>query len=1584
MTATNAVGTGPASAASAAVTPATVPGAPTAVTATRGNGQVTVGFTAPASNGGSAITSYTATSNPGNFTGNCTAPCASITVMGLANGTAYTFTVTATNAVGSGPASAASAAVTPATVPGAPTAVTATRGNGQVTVGFTAPASDGGSAITQYTATSNPGNFTGSCTAPCTSITVSGLTNGTAYTFTVTATNAVGTGPASAASAAVTPATVPGAPTAAMAAPGNAQATVGFTAPASNGGSAITQYTATSSPGNLTGSCTAPCTSITVSGLANGTAYTFTVTATNAVGTGPASAASNSITPSPPPNPPTAVTAVAGNAQATVSFAESASVANPVLGYVVTSNPAGGVDTNAGATVTKHVITGLDNGTAYTFTVTATNVVGASLSSVASNAAVPKAILGMTDAVKIAAGNLHSCAITNAGEVKCWGDNGSGQIGDGSSDTRLSPAKVSSLSGVTAIDGGSRHSCAVKGAGEVWCWGLNDSGQLGDGDPSIERHLEPVPVSGLASDATAVALGGLHTCALANVGATYCWGNNASGQLGNFTQTSSAVPVRVTVLGSNVLSIAAGADHSCAVGGSGTVGCWGSNAFGQLGTGDKVDRGSPPPGGIGTGVAVVAGDAHSCSLTSNGGVKCWGSNSHGQLGDDSTTERLVPVDVVGLATGVTAIAAGGSHTCALTSSGGVKCWGRNADAQLGDNSTIQRLTPVDVVGLDSGVTAIAAGLNHSCALTALGEARCWGNNANGQLGDRSLMGTWTPVGVLSTWPGRPANVTASAGNGHALVSFDPADAGDSAITTYTATSSPGNRTGSCTAPCTSILVAGLVNDEAYTFTVTATSGIGTGPASLSSNVVVPSAGLTTTSIESSANPSVLSQNVVFTATVTGAAPTGVVQFADNGAVIGGCGAVALAGSGNSRTATCSTAILAVGAHAVSASYGGGLGNAGSTSRALSQVVNASTEPANLGFEAPPLAGGFQYAPGGVGWVFSGNTGITGNGNAFTSGNPVAPEGVRVGFVQQGGSVAQTATLSAGQYTVSFKAAQRGNYQLGAQAIEVRVDGVAVGQYQAPTTAYGAYQTAPFAIASTGAHTLALVGVGSGGADFTGFIDDVRIGAPVAPATTTTGLASSANPAVAGVSVTFTATVTGAAPTGVVQFADNGAVIGGCGAVALAGSGNSRTATCSTASLAVGTRTITASYGGDGVNAGSISSALSQVINAGAPFANLGFEAPSLAGGFQYAPGGVAWVFSGNTGITGNGNAFTSGNPVAPEGVQVAFVQQGGSVSQTANLSAGQYTVSFKAAQRGNYQLGAQAIEVRVDGVAVGQYQAPTTAYGAYQTAPFNIANTGAHTVTLVGVGGGGADFTGFIDDVRIGAPVAPATTTTGLASSANPAVAGVSVTLTATVTGAAPTGVVQFADNGAVIGGCGAVGAGGQRQQPDGDVQHGGSGGGHADDHGELRRRRGQRGIDQQRAVAGDQCGGAVREPGVRGAVSGGRFSVCAGRGWLGVQRQHRHHRERQCVHQRQPGGAGRGAGGVRAAGWQRFADGEPERGSVHGGFQGGAARQLPGGCAGDRGGWTVSPSASTRRRRRRTVPTRRHRSTSPTRVPTP
>ena len=271
---------------------ATVPGAPTSPVGTAGNTQVSVAFTAPASNGGSAITGYTVTSSPGGFT--ATGASSPLVVTGLTNGTSYTFTVVATNAVGNSVASTASAAVTPRTVPGAPTSPVATAGNAQASVAFTAPASNGGSTITSYTVTSSPGSFT--ATGASSPLVVTGLTNGASYTFTVVATNAAGNSVASAASAAVTPRTVPGAPTSPVATAGNAQASVAFTAPASNGGSAITGYTVTSSPGSFT--ATGASSPLVVTGLTNGTSYTFTVVATNAAGNSSTSTASAAVTPS--------------------------------------------------------------------------------------------------------------------------------------------------------------------------------------------------------------------------------------------------------------------------------------------------------------------------------------------------------------------------------------------------------------------------------------------------------------------------------------------------------------------------------------------------------------------------------------------------------------------------------------------------------------------------------------------------------------------------------------------------------------------------------------------------------------------------------------------------------------------------------------------------------------------------------------------------------------------------------------------------------------------------------------------------------------------------------------------------------------------------------------------------------------------------------------------------------------------------------------------------------------------------------------------------------------------------------------
>ena len=398
--AVNSVGTGPASAASNPVTPLPFPAAPTNVTAQAANASAIVSFTlSPNPSPGAPITGYTVTSNPGGKTG--TGTTSPITVTGLTNGTSYTFTVTATNAIGTSAPSAASNAITAKALPGAPTNVTAVPGNTLANVSFTPPAAGGGTPITSYTVVVMPGgrNVAGTGSP----ITVTGLTNGTAYTFYVKATNAAGTGPLSAASNTVTPLTIPGAPVihTALAGPGSGQVSVNFTAPTSNGGSAIVFYTATVSPGG--GTTTGTASPIIFPGLTNGTAYTFTVTATNAAGTGPASAASNSVTPRTVPGAPTIGTATAGNAQATVTFAPpTVTGGSPITSYTVTSNPGGKTATGTASPIT---VTGLTNGTAYTFTVTATSAAGTGAASAASNSVTPKTIPGAPTIGTATAGN---------------------------------------------------------------------------------------------------------------------------------------------------------------------------------------------------------------------------------------------------------------------------------------------------------------------------------------------------------------------------------------------------------------------------------------------------------------------------------------------------------------------------------------------------------------------------------------------------------------------------------------------------------------------------------------------------------------------------------------------------------------------------------------------------------------------------------------------------------------------------------------------------------------------------------------------------------------------------------------------------------------------------------------------------------------------------------------------------------------------------------------------------------------------------------------------------------------------------
>ena len=188
---------------------------------------------------------------------------------------------------------------------------------------------------------------------------------------------------------------------------------------------------------------------------------------------------------------------------------------------------------------------------------------------------------------------------------------------------------------------------------------------------------------------------------------------------------------------SDLSALSAGSSHTCALTTGGSLKCWGGNTDGQLGDGTITDRSTPVDvSGLTSGIAAVsAGAGHTCALTTGGGLKCWGDNSKGQLGDGTATDRSTPVDVGGLGSGVAAISAGAGHTCALTTGGGLKCWGDNSKGQLGDGTTTDRSTPVDVSGLTSGTATVSAGAGHTCALTTGDGLKCWGNNSDGQLGD---------------------------------------------------------------------------------------------------------------------------------------------------------------------------------------------------------------------------------------------------------------------------------------------------------------------------------------------------------------------------------------------------------------------------------------------------------------------------------------------------------------------------------------------------------------------------------------------------------------------------------------------------------------------------------------------------------------------------------------------------------------------------------------------------------------------------------------------------------------------------------
>lgn len=405
------------------------------------------------------------------------------------------------------------------------------------------------------------------------------------------------------------------------------------------------------------------------------------------------------------------------------------------------------IETATSATLDLPVVSAADNEA--TFTVVVTNDRGsASASAVRSVVdSQPAAPSGQ----QISTGYTHSCAaVTRSLGVKCWGDNSNGQLGDGTQESRFTAVDVIGLhAGVLAVAAGGRYSCALTSNGAVKCWGSNFRGQLGDGTDAAQR-LTPVDVVGLNSGVVAISAGQSHACALMQAGGLKCWGANGfGGPLGDGTTEDRRMPVDVVGLAHGVSAVSAGWHHTCAVMSSGGVKCWGENYLRQLGDGTTEVRRTPVDviGLTSSIVSVAAGAPHTCAVTVNSTVMCWGSNANGYLGDGTAEFRTGPVDAENL-TDAVAVSAGLGHACAVTSSGGVKCWGVGAYGELGGGAfENQRRMPDDVPNLRSGASAISAGGSRTCAAMA-DRAQCWGWNYLGALGDGTDESRAAPVDVL--------------------------------------------------------------------------------------------------------------------------------------------------------------------------------------------------------------------------------------------------------------------------------------------------------------------------------------------------------------------------------------------------------------------------------------------------------------------------------------------------------------------------------------------------------------------------------------------------------------------------------------------------------------------------------------------------------------------------------------------------------------------------------------------------------------------------------------------------------------------
>lgn len=414
-------------------------------------------------------------------------------------------------------------------------------------------------------------------------------------------------------------------------------------------------------------------------------------------------------------------------------------------------------------------------------------VVAGSAVTVAGTVAVTAVPAGAGTTVPVvSAGGGGSCAAEPDQTVWCWGSNGFGQLGDGSTTGSMLPVKVSTLPPAVSVSAGQAsnasseiHACAVGTAGQVWCWGSNFYGELGVGTTSTDIK-DPVLVPGL--QASQVSAGDQFTCAVTLAHTAECWGDNNFGELGNGTNTDSSKPVKVKGL-TNVTEVAAGYFHACALESNGTVWCWGDNGNGELGNGTTTASNQPVLASVEGATEVAAGNSDTCAIASGGRLLCWGLNSTGQLGTGNFTDQSLPAQVIGLSSGVQQVGLGLDFGCALADEPTplVLCWGDNGgNGTLGNGSfshPASKPVPSLVFGLKTppsgapgGPEQITVGTRHACVVMTTGLVQCWGQGGSGRLGSGNTMDRDIPTPVIGLpLPAGSANaVTAGIETGCAI------------------------------------------------------------------------------------------------------------------------------------------------------------------------------------------------------------------------------------------------------------------------------------------------------------------------------------------------------------------------------------------------------------------------------------------------------------------------------------------------------------------------------------------------------------------------------------------------------------------------------------------------------------------------------------------------------------------------------------------------------------------------------------------------------------------------------------------------